>query len=469
MRGYISRDMTSQLENAHLDIAVRFHADITRQLPQVVSHIELEEHGLRLVRRVDYGEIVRMIARYIRETNTRSDVSLVLYSIGTPGMDDYTRLFPSDGYEMLNLQDMDNVMQLVQANSLTAVNGITQAVNSHGSYYLTAINLGELFGDGLGGLFIALYISTEKYNELVANIYFTLLVILIAAMVLALVCTLLISRSISKPIQKLCGFADEIGRGNFRRNEYAFRDRELIDLNKRMNETAHKLEISDEDQKLFFQNVSHELKTPLMSIKGYAEGIKYGIFSNEDEKHSASNIIIEESDRLNNLVADLLYISKIDSSQAESSDYISANLGGILEGCADKLRGVLINSRGSQQKNISINHPKRDIYIKCNEESLMRAFMNIIANCLRYAETAVYIIYKESGDKIIISIKDDGAGIDEQDLPNIFKRFYKGRCGKHGIGLSIAKAIIEQHDARIIAGNRTDASGAEFTLEFALK
>jgi signal transduction histidine kinase len=140
----------------------------------------------------------------------------------------------------------------------------------------------------------------------------------------------------------------------------------------------------------------------------------------------------------------------------------------MLEDCADKLRGVLIDARnsGAREKNISINHPKRDIYIKCDEESLMRAVMNITANCIRYAKTAVIIDYCENDGKIIINIKDDGAGIDEQELPDIFKRFYKGKSGKHGIGLSIAKAIIEQHGAQIYAGNRKDCSGAEFIIEF---
>jgi signal transduction histidine kinase len=296
-----------------------------------------------------------------------------------------------------------------------------------------------------------------------------LIIILIAATVFTLVYVIFISRSISKPIQKLCGFADEIGRGNFKRNEYAFKDRELIDLNLRMNETARKLEISDEDQKIFFQNVSHELKTPLMSIKGYAEGIKYGIFSSESEKSEASDIIIGESDRLNDLVVDLLYISKIDSSkQAQTENYMSVSLGAILEDCADKLRGILIDSKnsGAQAKTIKINHPKHDIFIECDEENLMRAIMNITANCLRYAETTVSIEYYENGDKIILNIKDDGAGISEQDLPHIFKRFYKGKGGKHGIGLSIAKAIIEQHGAQLFARNREDCPGAEFIIEF---
>ena len=97
----------------------------------------------------------------------------------------------------------------------------------------------------------------------------------------------------------------------------------------------------------------------------------------------------------------------------------------------------------------------------------MRALMNIVANCVQYAKTLVEISFYETEKNIFLYIRDDGPGIDEQDLPNIFKRFYKGKAGKHGIGLSIAKSIIERHGAKIIAGNRLDyESGAEFIIEF---
>jgi signal transduction histidine kinase len=149
----------------------------------------------------------------------------------------------------------------------------------------------------------------------------------------------------------------------------------------------------------------------------------------------------------------------------ETKDFVTASLGELAEDCAGKLRGVLINSK--ENKTININHPKRDIYIKCDDESLLRALMNITANCLRYAETTVDIDFYETEKNVILTIKDDGAGIDEKELPNIFKRFYKGKGGKHGIGLSIAKSIIEQHNAEITAANRTDGhSGAEFMIVF---
>ena len=469
---YISRDMTNQLENAVFDIQVRFHADIMRQIPNMTVRAGTEWiiiDGMRIatpVFRVDYSQIITMIMRYIRETSSRIEVNLVLYSVGNYGIEDYVRLFPVD--PILNLADMDNLMQIVRTTHVEDRSEIVRASNAHGSYYFTNVNLGELFGEGLNGISVALYISTEKYNELIRSIYNMLLIILIAATVFMLIYAIFISRSISKPIRKLCAFADEIGRGNFGRNEYEFRDKELADLNRRMNETARKLEINDADQKTFFQNVSHELKTPLMSIKGYAEGIKYGIFTSESEKDSASDIIIQESERLNELVADLLYISKMDSSSQKQIEFEQANLGEILESCTQRLRGVLINSQDMQDtKDIIINHPRRGIYIECNEESLSRALMNIMANCLRYAKTKVTVEYHEADDNgVVLKIKDDGVGIDVQDLPHIFKRFYKGKGGKHGIGLSIAKTIIEQHNAQIHANNRTDCFGAEFTIEF---
>jgi len=233
-----------------------------------------------------------------------------------------------------------------------------------------------------------------------------------------------------------------------------------------MNETAAKLEKNDEDQKIFFQNVSHELKTPLMSVRGYAEGIKYGVFAGEKERTDAANIIIAESERLDALVSDLLYISKMDASDAfgEAGSPEKIDPVRLAENCAEKLRGLLINQNNS--KKIEVLRPPEELYIYGDGESLMRALMNVVANCVQYAETLVEISFHETKTGVFLFVKDDGAGIDESDLPNIFKRFYKGKSGKHGIGLAIAKSIIEHNGASITADNRLDGAGAEFVIEF---
>ena len=466
MEDYVTKDMRNQLSKVVQDVTSRKFVSIKNQI-----RVSSDSGGISAVINPGpeyYLAIYSAMTQSLRDTNSKTDVNaMIYYNI------DYTVVFPTSSYGMFqDTDEMDKLVKVIKSNNFTEKDRAYKTSLASGNYYLTTVDLGEIYG--LDGLSIAFYISSEKYDKFTEKIYSMLLIILLSATALTFVYVIFISRSISKPIQKLCGFADEIGRGNFRQNEYAFKDRELIDLNERMNETARKLEKNDDDQKTFFQNVSHELKTPLMSIKGYAEGIKCGVFSSEEEKNGASDIIISESDRLNDLVADLLYISKMDASK-KLENIISADLGELVESCVGKLRGLLINStnfnnsnNSNNLKSININHPKKHVYINCDEESLIRAIMNITSNCLRYAKSTIDISYweNEHGD-VFLAIKDDGDGIDEKDLPNIFKRFYRGKGGKHGIGLSIAKTIIEQHNARITAKNRDDGiNGAEFIIEF---
>ena len=448
---YVQKDMENQLSNAIEDINQNKYYIIAN-----APHIQINNTII-----FDPSVVYVTLARYLKNKNANSEVNAIIYSSS-----DYGRRYPNLENDMLlNLDEMDNLLYVIKENSYTEQKTIyKKAVADFGNYYLTTLDLDPLFG--LTGFSAVFYLSSAKYDNFVENIYKMLMVILIIAMVSTILYVLLISRSISSPIKKLCVFADEIGHGNFRRNEYSFSDRELFDLNRRMNETAEKLEKNDENQKTFFQNVSHELKTPLMSIRGYAEGIKYGVFETQKEKNNAAEIIISESERLNDLVADLLYISKIDSSQNNFAFAQNVNLCELSENCADKLRGLLINREKDKNKTIKVIHPARDIYISCNEENLMRAIMNVVANGVQYAKTNVEISFHENGRSVAMHIKDDGPGIPEKELPNIFKRFYKGPAGKHGIGLSIAKSIIEQHNAEITAKNRTDQSGAEFVIEF---
>ena len=461
MEDYISRDIRNQLSKPVEDVSSKRYSIIKRQLtisPRTGAVSEI------ITLDYDYLAIYSAMTQSLRETSTRTDVNAMIYNNR-----DYNIVFPTENYVLFqDLDEMENLIRVIHTNNFTEQNIIYPTSLPTGNYYLTTVDLGKLYGlDGLNGLSIAFYVSSEKYDRFIESIYTMLLIILASATAFTFLCDIFISRSISRPIQKLCDFADDIGRGNFKQNKYSFMDRELIDLNEHMNETARKLEKSDEDQKIFFQNVSHELKTPLMSIKGYAEGIKYGVFSSENEKNDASEIIISESDRLNELVADLLYISKMDATK-KSDSTTKENLVELVETCADKLRGLLVNFKSENlNKTINISHPKTDIYIYCDAENMIRAIMNVASNCVRYAESAVNISFDETDDDIILCIKDDGHGIEEKDLPNIFKRFYKGKGGKHGIGLSIAKTIIEQHNAKITAKNRDDGiTGAEFIIEF---
>ena len=460
---YVKRETTEQLTKAISGIS-------NISIPLTIGNVFFD--GIMGSRRIDltkeqiqqvvaadpnnfYELVYSGIVQYLRTADFDAEVTTVLYSNNSQ------RLYPDDRYFFVqNLSEMDALIENINLNTLKTPDVAYRTSTSHGNYYLSLIDLEEEYG--LTGLSVALYVNTAKYDSFIQNINVTLLIILIIATVFSIIYVAFISRNISKPVRELSQFADEIGRGNFKQTEYNFQDREFIDLNSRMNETAEKLKKNDEDQKTFFQNVSHELRTPLMSIKGYAEGIKYGVFPDGQQQEEASEIIISETDRLNNLVSDLLYISKLDSLK-KVENKISVDLVELVKDCVEKLSGLLINSH----KKININAPDDNIYIECDESSLIRAILNVIANCVQYAKSEVNIsIYIEDNNinNVILSVKDDGNGIDEADLPNIFKRFYKGKAGKHGIGLAITKAIVEQHSGEIYARN-TD-TGAEFIFKF---
>jgi len=270
--------------------------------------------------------------------------------------------------------------------------------------------------------------------------------------VVAVIVTYFLSNSITRPIEKLSEFAANIGPGNFIPNNFEFNEKELHDLNTALNKSVKQLEAYDSEQKIFFQNASHELRTPLMSIKCYAEGISFGLMSPKE----ASDTILQETDRLAELVEDLLYISKI---SAITTPYITkqADILAIVRDCierqqvqADKRRLAITLSCADE----AINHP-------CIKELLSRAVDNLISNAIRYAKSYIEVTCVMQGGRVFITVADDGNGIDAELLPYIFERFYKGDKGNHGIGMSIVKSIIDLHGGSIEAKN---ANGAVFEI-----
>nr|WP_284703729.1 HAMP domain-containing sensor histidine kinase [Clostridium swellfunianum] len=207
--------------------------------------------------------------------------------------------------------------------------------------------------------------------------------------------------------------------------------------------------------KTFLQNSSHELRTPLMSIQGYAEGIKYGVVENKDK---AVEIIIDESKRLSSLVEDLLYLSKIDTMQ-ENLNIEAVNAENFLRSCIERIRGIALY----ENRNIRLHIDNSDSVLNIDEEKFSRSILNILANSLRYAKENIDIFFSIEDSYSVIKILDDGSGLEEEDIPRIFDRFYKGKGGKYGLGLAIAKTIVEKHKGSITAENNPQG-GAYFKI-----
>ena len=212
------------------------------------------------------------------------------------------------------------------------------------------------------------------------------------------------------------------------------------------------IEKEAERQQTFFQNASHELKTPLMAIQGYAEGIQAGVM----DTGSAAEVILEESDRMTELVEELLDISKIDMGRQP----LTLSEMDVRELLYDSIRAVEPTAAGGIA--IVPDFPEEPVMVSCDDTRLRRAVTNILSNGVRYARSQLHLTCRPDKRNVIIRIQDDGDGIAEGDLPHIFERFYMGKSGKSGIGLALTREIIHLHKGTIRA--RNGDTGAVFEI-----
>lgn len=306
---------------------------------------------------------------------------------------------------------------------------------------------------GLG--WIVIYSSLQKVNQLQYVINAILFAILIFSALIIMIFSSLLSKKISEPFSSLNQHIRAIAERNFgTKIEMPVYD-ELSDLVNNINSMSEKLETYDKAQKTFLQNASHEFRTPLMSIQSYAEGIKYDVV----DQGTASDIIIDESKRMTNLVEELLYLSRLDTIE-ESYRFSQIDFNELINSCIDRMNRIAAKS----DIKLSVSKLDEKIEIHADEEKLSRAITNIISNCIRYASSMVSIKSERIGNnKIKLMISDDGPGFEASELPNVFDRFFKGKKGKFGLGLAISKNVVERHNGKISAEN--SESGALFIIE----
>ena len=214
------------------------------------------------------------------------------------------------------------------------------------------------------------------------------------------------------------------------------------------------IEKEAERQQTFFQNASHELKTPLMAIQGYAEGIQAGVM----DTGSAAEVICKESDRMTELVDELLDISKIDMGRQP----LTLSEMDVRELLYDSIRAVEPAAAGGIA--IVPDFPEEPVMVSCDDTRLRRAVTNILSNGVRYARSQLRLTCRAYRLQVTIQIQDDGDGIAEEDSPHIFDRFYMGRSGKSGIGLALTKEIVHLHKGTIRAYNGDTGAVFEITL-----
>ena len=304
------------------------------------------------------------------------------------------------------------------------------------------------------GCYLVSYMDVTQILAFTSRINRVLLVIILVAIFISVILSRHFAKSFAAPVQELSAFACEIGDGNLIPKEFAFRDIEFAGLADSMNHMASELQAAKQKQETLFQNVSHELRTPLTSIRGNAEGIVYGVM----EPQTAARVILSESDKLGGMVEDILYLSRIGKAVPDT-EAEPIDLREVLSLCVSEQRADA-EGRGIAFR---FDFDEDPVLLSIREQDALRMFGNLISNAIRYAATAVTLVCRTDQDKILVSVSDDGEGISSEDLPHIFERFYKGKGGRHGIGLAIAQSVAEMYHGELTARND---GGAVFEVRF---
>ena len=289
--------------------------------------------------------------------------------------------------------------------------------------------------------------SLEPLDTTINILSNQLIIVSFIVIILAFIIGYFISKKISKPIENMNEKALKLANGNY---NFQFDNNsnitEIDTLASTLNYAKKELEHTDELRRDLMANVSHDLKTPLTMIKGYAEMIRDLNYDNEEKRNANLNVIIEETERLNILVEDILTLSKIQANK----DTLNKEDFDLVELINNIIKRYSIYKE-TEGYNFEINTPNK-VIINADKKKIEQVIYNLINNAINYTGDDNKIIINIFQDKKIrVEIKDTGKGIKEEDLPHIWEKYYHSKK-KHkrnvigtGIGLSIVKTILESH------------------------
>ncbi|MFF2482995.1 sensor histidine kinase [Paenibacillus sp. NPDC058071] len=307
---------------------------------------------------------------------------------------------------------------------------------------------------------LTLYTPMSKIKEIESVLFGRMLLVFGIGFLLIFTLSHFITRKLIRPLMKLKEELSKIKGRQFEQVKLIKAGGEIGSVASAVYDMAGELNRFNRAQKQFFQNASHELKSPLMSIAGYAEGIRDGVFEGEDV-NKGLDIILSESGRLKNLVTEMTLLAKLDS-EDNIYERSTVDLSELLTEAVERINPQLV------KQSIELHaewDDARPLYLIGDRDKLLQALLNVMNNAVRHAKGHIYVRASVVKDRIELTVSDDGNGIPEQLLPYLFHRFVKGHDGETGLGLAIAQAIVERCGGMLKAANREDG-GALFSFEF---
>lgn len=310
-----------------------------------------------------------------------------------------------------------------------------------------------------------------------------LIYVAIIGFIITVIITFLITKMITSPILQLAEISNKMGKLDFTARYEGKRSDEIQTLGQNMNYMSDRLkkaisklqeanevlkedikrkEAIDEMRKDFIANVSHELKTPIALIQGYAEGLNEGLCEDEESRKYYTEVIMDESEKMNKMVKQLLTLSSLESGNSILHKE-NFNMTSLTEGVLSSI-SILIG-----EKNLEVDFDtSKDIFLYADEFKIEEVVTNYISNAIHHVNDngTIKIDVSEDERNVYFSVYNTGNQIPEKDLANVWEKFFKvdkahsRSYGGSGIGLSIVKAIVEAHGGAVNVVNKSD--GVEF-------
>lgn len=327
-------------------------------------------------------------------------------------------------------------------------------------------------------------VASLKESVSISNRF--LIYMAIIGFIITVILTFIIAKMITNPILELADISNKMGKLDFTAKYAGNRSDEIQTLGQNMNYMSDRLEKAiyelqeanellkedikrkeaiDEMRKDFIANVSHELKTPIALIQGYAEGLNEGLCEDEESRKYYTEVILDESEKMNKMVKQLLTLSSLESGNSILHKE-NFNLTSLIESVLGSI-SILI---GEKNVNIEFDSDK-EIFLNADEFKIEEVVTNYISNSIHHVRDSgeIKINVSDDGENITFSVYNTGNPIPEKDLNNIWEKFFKvdkahsRAYGGSGIGLSIVKAIVEAHNGSVAVRNILD--GVEFSFK----
>lgn len=324
---------------------------------------------------------------------------------------------------------------------------------------------GEQFKNNLANYYLVINTTLEPVESYINFILNQYLYVAVFVIIVALIMAFFLAKRISSPIVNMKNEANKLAEGNydvkFKSNSFS----EINDLASTLDDATEKLSQVNDLRKDLVANVSHDIKTPLTIIQTYAEMIQDISGDDPQKRNEHLDVILKETEYLNKLVTDMSELAKLQSGNIEiKRDNFD------LKECTQKVISLL--KQLIDDKKIDLVMNMDDCVVYADEIKMSQVIYNFISNAIKHSNDSGKIIIniKDDEDKTRLEVIDNGEGISEESLPYIWDRYYKvdknfnRNVNSTGLGLAIAKAILEAHKAKYGVESKI-SEGSKFYFE----